>query len=312
MVISIHPSSPSSSSPGLWTSNVPQTCYDAALHYAQHGIPVFPVNGKVPFAGTRGFYDASTDREMIRRWWKRWPQANVAIPTGTASGLAVLDIDGQHGGFASFRQLQAMFHHCHQQEFPHLHTRIVQQNLLQTLVVRTGSGIHLYFHMPGGTELRNTVEFAGLPGIDRRAQNGYVVAAPSRHPNGQRYRWLVACPPAPYPELLLDLQRARDHMQKHSATRSPIHHIQKSTPSGFYQCPGDYYYDKAIHYAARGTRHKAALWLACRLLHQAKLPRSHVENYLCQFVDQVAGGHEDFPLSEAMGCLEWAYANPRP
>ncbi|ARJ67439.1 hypothetical protein WV31_18095 [Magnetospirillum sp. ME-1] len=39
-----------------------------------------------------GLLEASTDPEQIRRWWRRWPWANVAIATG-ASGLVVIDVD---------------------------------------------------------------------------------------------------------------------------------------------------------------------------------------------------------------------------
>lgn len=46
----------------------PQACQEAALLYAQGGIPVFPVHGKVPFPRTKGFHDATTDSDVIG-WW---------------------------------------------------------------------------------------------------------------------------------------------------------------------------------------------------------------------------------------------------
>ena len=38
-----------------------------------------------------GFKDATDDEAQIRRWWGRWPEANIALATG--SGLAVIDLD---------------------------------------------------------------------------------------------------------------------------------------------------------------------------------------------------------------------------
>jgi hypothetical protein len=69
-----------------------------ALLYAGRGIPVFPCEpgGKRPLTAD-GFLEATTEGARIRRWWGRWPNANVAIPTGERSGLLVLDVDSGEG-----------------------------------------------------------------------------------------------------------------------------------------------------------------------------------------------------------------------
>ena len=41
-----------------------------------------------------GVKDATTDRAIIKTWWKKWPDANVGIATGQPSGIFVLDVDG--------------------------------------------------------------------------------------------------------------------------------------------------------------------------------------------------------------------------
>lgn len=67
-----------------------------------------------------------------------------------------------------------------------------------TLTASTGKGLHLIFKMPPGREPpTNRVKLA--PGIDVRSEGGQIVAAPSRHYSGRRYRWVDAREPAELP-----------------------------------------------------------------------------------------------------------------
>ena len=68
-----------------------------ALALADSGLPVFPVDRQKCPLVTNGLHAATTDRQVIAAWWTRWPAANVAVRTGKASGLVVLDVDGQDG-----------------------------------------------------------------------------------------------------------------------------------------------------------------------------------------------------------------------
>ena len=130
-----------------------------------------------------GLRDATSDLEQVRRWWRRWPDANLGLCTG--AGLVVLDVDPAHGGFESLAALQRDL-----------------GALPATRTVRTGSGgLHLYFEHPG--ELRNSTGALG-PGLDVRADGGYVIAPPSRHVAGADYRLEDATPIAPLPRRLLE------------------------------------------------------------------------------------------------------------
>lgn len=144
----------------------------AALTYAEKfHFSVFPCRrrGKEPL-NRHGLKEASTDAAAIRAWWKRWPRANVGIATGTASGIVVLDVDLKADG----RQTLAILED-------------EQGRLPETPTVLTGGGgQHLYFRDPGG--LRNSAGRLGA-GLDVRADGGYVIAPPSIHPNGNKYRW---------------------------------------------------------------------------------------------------------------------------
>jgi hypothetical protein len=117
-----------------------------------------------------GLKDASTNSRQINLWWKYWPNANVGIATGGASGLLVLDIGSRNGDDASYEQLR--------KQFP--------AAFAQLLEVQTGSGgTHLYFECRSPTPSRANL----LPGIDVKADGDYVVAPPSLDVNGARYRF---------------------------------------------------------------------------------------------------------------------------
>ena len=102
-------------------SNAEPSILTAALWYVAHGFPVFPVHstrdghcscgrhdcehpGKHPRT-KHGFKDATSDRDQVSRWWTRWPDANIGIPTGKTSGLLVVDIDPRNGGDESWESL---------------------------------------------------------------------------------------------------------------------------------------------------------------------------------------------------------------
>jgi hypothetical protein len=141
-----------------------------------------------------GLLDATTDEATVRAWWERWPDANVAILTGAANDLWVLDADGA-GGLEALAALE----------------RQHGQLPLLTPRVRTGGGgLHYYFKWPtDGTVIRNRTRLHGLP-IDVRGEGGYAVAPPSRHRSGSVYAWELAPGegiPAEAPAWLLALVR---------------------------------------------------------------------------------------------------------
>ncbi len=162
---------------------------DAALEYATRGIAVFPVwsvdaegrcgcgardcqnAGKHPLGALvpHGLKDATADAATIRQWWRKYPDANIGVPTGAASGLVVLDADGGDG-LASLKALGTP---------------------ATTWLAKTGRGWHQFFRHPGdGVAIGNR---AGLcPDLDVRGDGGYVVVPPSQHASGRRYAWLTA------------------------------------------------------------------------------------------------------------------------
>ncbi len=185
---------------------------DEALGYAEKSIPVFPckpggkeplirkclvakrqeLTGKELAAHARtcerdghGHHDATTDPERIRAWWSRWPDANVAMPTGKRSGRVVVDEDPEHGGSDSMAELRERGH-----ELP------------PTTTIKTGGGgRHLYLRYPAGVEIRNSAGKLG-PGLDIRGEGGYVIVPPSVTEGP--YEVLDNRPPADAPEWLIE------------------------------------------------------------------------------------------------------------
>jgi Bifunctional DNA primase/polymerase, N-terminal len=144
----------------------------AALAYAAACWPAFPTRPDDPSCpGGRdcpckrpltehGCLDATTDPDVIRAWWRRWPLANVSIATG-APGPDVLDVDVKPDGdgWAAFNRLK-------------------RAGLLagaKALVRTPSGGLHSYY---AGSGQRN----GKMPRhhIDFRSEGGYVLAPPSR------------------------------------------------------------------------------------------------------------------------------------
>lgn len=166
-------------------------CLATALAYLARGWSVVPAaaRSKRPLVRWQVYQDGLASEALVRRWFSRWPSANVAIVTGTISGLVVLDVDASHGGEDALARLAAR-----------------NAGLPATVEAHTGGGgRHIYFKHPG-FEVRGRVGFA--PGLDLRGDGGLVIAPPSIHPTGRPYRWRAAHSPdeialSPLPDWLL-------------------------------------------------------------------------------------------------------------
>lgn len=144
----------------------------AALWYAQHGLHVFPlmVGSKEPFPRSHGCKDATTDVERVRAWWGAAPHANIGLATGHR--VDVIDVDGFTGNQSLCR-------------LPDGFLEAVRAWQLGQVTTPRPGGRHYY--LPTSSELGNGAALA--TGIDYRGLGGYVVAPPSRTPQGT-YRWL--------------------------------------------------------------------------------------------------------------------------
>ncbi len=269
------------------------TLLDAALTYASRGWPVFPVHtpmngqcscgnpqceknaGKHPrgnFA-PNGLHDATTDPATIREWWQAEPDANIGIRTGAVSGLVVLDIDPIKGGDESLTGLERRF-----------------GSLPPTVEgLSGGGGRHILFSYPGdGLMIPNSVAVLA-PGLDIRADGGYIVAPPSLHRSGRQYAWEVtACPEdvplAPLPTWLLDL-------------------ITKPKASG-YGLTERFDTAKALAGVPEGQRDDTIFRFACKLRH-SDVPQDMAERLI---LEAAANCAPPFPEAKAREKVRYAYA----
>jgi len=170
---------------------------NAALGYAALGWRVFPIRCPVFTAfGVRcscnkkdcrnpGKHShilkfqsaASTNHTAIEGWWKEWPDANIGIVTGRTSRIVVLDVDPRNDGDESLGKLTQL------------------HGALPETVTAVTSG--------GGSLDRDA-----YPGLDIQADKVCVVAPPSRHKTGEKYRWVEGLEPhctemAPLPSWIL-------------------------------------------------------------------------------------------------------------
>jgi len=140
-----------------------------------------------------GVHGASNDPLKVETFFSGdYSIANIAIACGSVSGVWILDVDDP----SALAALES-------QHGP----------LPQTWTVQTGSGgRHLYFRCDErSATFKNAVKFAGS--LDIRTDGGYVLAPPSIHKSGKRYRWIVSpadCEIAVAPDWLVALIPKRE------------------------------------------------------------------------------------------------------
>jgi Protein of unknown function (DUF3631)/Bifunctional DNA primase/polymerase, N-terminal/Primase C terminal 1 (PriCT-1) len=121
--------------------------------------PACASRGKHPRT-KNGLSDATTDADQIRKWWNRWPDANIGAVV--PSGYVVVDVD-----------------------VADLATVFAADETPPTATSRTGRGWHHIYRTPVPVRPKVGVRTH----VDLRGPGSYIVVPPSLHVSGVRYEW---------------------------------------------------------------------------------------------------------------------------
>ena len=143
------------------------TILKAALKYREiYKFSIIPVTkDKRPYIKWEKYQNELSTIEEINDWFKKWPEANLAVVTGKVSGIAVIDIDTKEG-------MEAI-------------QKYIPDNL-KIPIVKTPNGTHLYFKNPF-VIVGNNVKV--ISGCDYRGEKGYIILPPSINKHQKKYRW---------------------------------------------------------------------------------------------------------------------------
>lgn len=219
---------------------------EAALAYAARGVRVLPCSPDMakskrgalltprpskPKAKDGGVHLATTDKATIGKWWKRWPEALIGLPTGPYAGLIVIDLNARKHDAATM--LAALREFCGG-DLASVDPETGE--VTEPPICRTPSGgLHLWFAYPAGAEIGNRANLFGkVEGIaeahpviaahvDVRGAGGYVIGPPGVMADGATYQWERA-PGSALPALparLLDLLLRRGEFAKGEAPPPP-------------------------------------------------------------------------------------------
>lgn len=258
----------------------------AAREFAAAGVPVFPcaAYGKRP-ATEHGFHDATTNLDQVEAWWRQSPGANLGVPTGTASGAVVVDVDvhGPVDGRAGF-------------------DRADRASLLEgwELLVRTPTGgMHAYYPATPGSEQRSWQ--AARAGIDFRGDGGYIIVPPSlRSIEGATSGYQVEQVNTGAASTL-DAQRLRDFLDpRPTPSRAASGGVDRDVDVDVSRL--------AAWVAARGEgeRNRGLFWAACRLA-ENNVPASDALDVLT-----AAAGHAGLGDREIASTVRSAYRTVHP
>lgn len=222
---------------------------EAAARFAASGVPAFPCvpGGKRPLV-EHGFHDASTDAGQVAAWWRRWPGANIGVPTGQASGVEVVDVDRKAAGsgFAAFDRARR--------------AGLVAGWLA---LVRTPSGgMHAYF--PADAARPQPSWQAARAHVDFRGAGGYVVVPPSTVEGENRrgrYELIGRAQPQPAP---LDAAALRNFLDPRP--EPAFRHTGATRAEDAERLAG------WVAALGEGERNRGLFWAACRLAEAGVTP----------------------------------------
>lgn len=172
------------------------TLLEHAKQYLQEGFSIIPValiklpdgkSRKPALVDWKKYQQSPPTLEEVKSWFSNPEQfqairngnkIGIAIVTGKVSGnLAVIDFDSKEVAGEFLGELYEA-------------NSELYEKFINTWVVETGKGYHYYFRVrdPNLKLFNNRIGIR--PGIDIRAEGGFVVCPPSPHPSGKVYKYI--------------------------------------------------------------------------------------------------------------------------
>ena len=147
-----------------------------ALNYINLGFSVIPLTGKTPTTAWKEYQSRPPTVEEVEKFFTNTKVTGIGIVTGKASeNLVVLDFDSKEEFLKFFEELEKR-------------DETLYKKLKNTWIVETGKGFHVYFRLLD--RVPKTRHRLGDGSVDIKAEGGCVVAPPSVHPTGKRYRFV--------------------------------------------------------------------------------------------------------------------------
>ena len=136
----------------------------AALAYRSLNKSIIPVgSNKKPLVAWTEFQNRLPDEEEIKLWFEKYSVQGIAIITGPLSDLVVVDTEAE--------------------------ADLTGLDFGSTVEAASGGGgRHFYYKYPENYKINNRARIH--PKIDIRGEGGYIIAPPSLHPSGGRYKWI--------------------------------------------------------------------------------------------------------------------------
>lgn len=155
--------------------------------YLNSGWSILPVkpDEKRPYMTNWLQYNKTrATQKQVESWFTNLSGAGVGVVTGKISNIVVLDVES----------------YC---KTP---INEILKKYPTNLISRSGSGgYHLFYQYPQGkSKVSNRVGI--FEGADLRADGGFIVLPPTRHPSGGYYQWVEKGIPGAFPLPLLEVE----------------------------------------------------------------------------------------------------------
>lgn len=247
----------------------------AAKKYLELGLPVIPVcspdhkgeslrhreictsHGKVPVILGWQTRTTTTSDELVK-WFSAHPHRNLGLPTGNASRLIGIDVDGELGE----KYLE----------------ELSEGDLPPTWEFTTGKGRRLLYALPEGVRVKKfkqADEGTKHQEVALLGDGQQTVIPPSTHAMGYKYEWIEGRSPwdmpepAPAPQWMLDLMRRKTgRPKKKSEGDEELEYSPQVTE------------DEWGGIVPEGQRQDRLKRLAGSLLHRGTIPKEEVLAFL--------------------------------